>query len=48
MQLELAQKTYMDEVSYEYNERLAEQLREVLQDMLTAFTVSAEKTNLMD
>jgi len=45
VQLELAQKTYMDEASGEFDEMRADRIRRTLREMLTAFTDSARALN---
>jgi N-formylglutamate deformylase len=45
IQLELAQKTYMDESSGEFDEDLADRVRGTLRGMLTAFTDAARALN---
>jgi N-formylglutamate amidohydrolase len=43
VQLELAQRSYMDEASLEYDETKASQLRDTLRQMLTVFMSVADK-----
>jgi len=42
IQLELAQRTYMDEASFEYDETKASRLRDTLEKLLTAFMKAAD------